>query len=144
VATKPSFRAAFKRRRCLIVADGFYEWKKLDAKHKQPHHITMGGGEPFAFAGLWERFEKGDDPVESCTIITTDANDKMAELHDRMPVILASDDYGQWLDPNIADQASLQPLLNPCPDNWLAFRPVSTRVNNPRNESPECLESTAE
>jgi len=140
VATKPAFRAAFKRRRCLILADGFYEWQKLSEKHKQPYYITMQDQRPFAFAGLWEHWDgNGGSLIESCTIITTDANDKMAELHDRMPVILAADDYDLWLDPKVEDKETLQPLLKPCPDAWLAFQPVSTRVNNPRNDAPECI-----
>ena len=95
---------------------------------------------PFAFAGLWEHWDgNGGEMIESCTIITTDANDAMAELHDRMPVILAPDDYDQWLDPKVDDKESLQPLLKPCPDDWLAFRPVSTRVNNPRHDAPDCV-----
>ena len=98
VATKPSFRSAFKRRRCLIAADGFYEWQKRD-DGKQPFHIRLRSGEPFAFAGLWERWAKGAEPVESCTIITTDANEMTEDLHDRMPVILPKDTYDLWLDP---------------------------------------------
>jgi putative SOS response-associated peptidase YedK len=94
---------------------------------------------PFAFAGLWERWEKGETPVESCTIITTDANTFMQQLHNRMPVILGAADYGKWMDPSVQDPGLIQPLLMPCPDDWLSMRPVSTVVNNARNETPECL-----
>lgn len=138
VAAKPSFRAAFKRRRCLIVADGFYEWKKLD-DGKQPYQIGLRNGKPFAFAGLWERWEKGAEPIESCAIITTEANDLMSPLHDRMPVILRPDDYDAWLDPS-GDAKALQGLLRPYPDDDLVAYPVSRAVNNPRNDRAECVE----
>lgn len=139
VAEKPAFRAAFKRRRCLIPADGFYEWKKLDAKTKQPYHITLPDGGPFAFAGLWEHWTAPDGgEVESCTIVTTEANEQMEELHDRMPVILSRENYDQWLNPGIQDREALEPLLRSCGDE-LRFTAVSTVVNSPRNESAECI-----
>jgi len=137
IATKPSFRSAFKRRRCLIPASGFYEWQKRD-DGKQPYQIAMRSGKPFAFAGLWEQWEKGDGPIESCAIITTEANDLMAPLHDRMPVILRPDDYDAWLDP-ASDAGALQGLLQPYPDDDLTAYPVSKVVNNPRNDRPECV-----
>lgn len=141
VAQKPSFRAAFKRRRCLIPADGFYEWKKLDAKHKQPYFITRRDEQPFAFAGLFEHWSAADGSViDSCTIITTDANEPMSDLHHRMPVILDRHDYDRWIDPAQQDAQQLQALLRPAPDDWLQFIPVSTLVNNPRNDSPECVQ----
>lgn len=140
VATKPSFRAAFKRRRCLIAADGFYEWKKLDAKNKQPMYIRLKSDEPFAFAGLWEAWHGGDGTeIESCTIITTDANDLLREVHDRMPVILPEEAYGTWLNPKESDAETLQALLVPYAPDEMTFFPISTLVNSPRNDSPECI-----
>jgi putative SOS response-associated peptidase YedK len=140
VATTPAFRAAFQRRRCLIPADGFYEWKRLDAKHKQPYYIARPDRGPFAFAGLWERWRpEGGDAIESCTIITTDANETMAPLHDRMPVILPPSAYDHWLDPGRDDASELQSLLRPCPPDDLTLTAVSTLVNSPRNESADCL-----
>jgi putative SOS response-associated peptidase YedK len=138
-ASKPAFRDAFRDRRCLILADGFYEWQKLDGR-KQPHHIRRKDGKPFAFAGLWERWRKGDQPVESCTILTTDANELMRPLHDRMPVILDTSHFDRWLDPTMHAPAEVQTLLGPCPAGWLQAIPVSTHVNNPRNEDPHCID----
>lgn len=139
VAEKPSFRAAFKRRRCLIPATGFYEWKKTGGRTKQPYHIHRPDDGLFAFAGLWERWDKSGEPIESCTILTTDANELMADIHDRMPVILHPDDYATWLDPDIEDADELQGLLVPAPADDLTADPISTYVNNPRHESSECL-----
>lgn len=139
VAEKPSFRAAFKRRRCLIVADGFYEWKTQDGK-KQPFYFQLADGKPFGFAGLWERWEKEDEEaIESCTIITTNANDLMQPIHDRMPVILDSQDYDHWLDPEVQKPESLQSLLQPYRSQEMTSYPVSTKVNNARTDSPECV-----
>lgn len=139
VAEKPAFRAAFKRRRCLIPADGFYEWKQLDAKKKQPYYITRPDGGPFAFAGLWEHWTPPDgSEVESCTIVTTEANEQMEELHDRMPVILDPDNYDRWLNPGVEDRDELVPLLRP-DAGALRLTPVSTLVNSPRNESAQCI-----
>jgi len=137
VAEKPSFRSAYKaRRRCLIVADGFYEWKAA-GKRKQPFLIRRPGGELFAFAGLWEKWD-GDKPVESCTILTTDANAKIAALHDRMPVILtAPAEFEQWLS---ADD--VKSLLRPLPDDALDYAAASIFVNNPRHEGPACIRDT--
>lgn len=144
VASKPSFRSAFRRRRCLIPADGFYEWKKTGPRTKQPYHIRLANGRPFAFAGLWEHWEGSDSSViESCTIITTDANERLAEVHDRMPVILHRDDYNLWLDPDNDDRAALEALLTPYPAEEVTFDPVSQSVNNPRNDTPECIEPIA-
>jgi putative SOS response-associated peptidase YedK len=141
VATKPSFRSAFKSRPCLIPADGFFEWQKTGEKTKQPFYIRLAKDRPFAFAGLWERWESTDSAVvESCVIITTDANDALRPLHDRMPVILPDDKYDRWIDPKIGDPATLQGLLKPYPADEMTAYPVSTFVNNPRNESPRCLE----
>ena len=142
IAQKPSFRSAFRCRRCLIPADGFYEWKKTDGKTKHPFYIRLAKDRPFAFAGLWDRWERPDSPVvESCTIITTDTNDLLRPLHDRMPVILHEADYGRWLDPQLNDPAKIQGLLKPYPPEEMAAFKVSTFVNSPRNESPECIEA---
>jgi len=140
VATKPSFRQAFVKRRCLVIADGFYEWKKLGKNEKQPYYIHRKDASPFGFAGLWERWNGEDGQVESCTIITTSANALMEPLHDRMPVILDPEDYETWLDPSLQERDEVERLLasHPMPD-WETY-PVSTIVNNPRNESPECIE----
>jgi putative SOS response-associated peptidase YedK len=141
IATKPSFRTALKRRRCLIPADGFYEWKKGEGKTKQPFYICMRNGHPFAFAGLWEHWEGPDNSaIDSCTIVTTDANETLRPLHDRMPVILREDDYDRWLDPKIQDPTELCELLKPhAPEEMTAF-PISALVNNARNESEKCIE----
>lgn len=136
VATKPAFRAAFKERRCLVVADGFYEWQASDGK-KQPFLIHKADDRPFAFAGLWERWRGPDgSPIETCAIITTDANDLMRPLHLRMPVILRPDDYDRWMEAKAPE--GLQSLLRPYPGRDLVATPVSTRVNNARNDGPEC------
>jgi putative SOS response-associated peptidase YedK len=141
VATKPSFRNAFRQRRCLIPASGFYEWKKTGDATKQPYHICLRNDQPFAFAGLWERWEKGDGPaIESCTIITTEANELLAKVHDRMPVILRPEDYDRWLDPRQRDRTELESLLAPYPPDEMKFYPISKLVNNPRNETAACLE----
>ena len=137
IATKPSFRNAFKSRRCLVVADGFYEWQKTDAKTKQPYLIHMKDDRPFAFAGLWEHWDHGDKPIESCTIITTEANELMRPLHDRMPVIVAPDEYDRWLKDGPIE------LLRPFPPEKMEAYPVSTIVNSPRNEKSECVDRLA-
>jgi putative SOS response-associated peptidase YedK len=139
VAEKPSFRSAFKLRRCLVLADGFYEWRKIGDR-KQPYHIGLQGGEPFGIAGLWERWTVGDPPVETCTLITTDANPVVAKVHNRMPVILSPDDYDRWLDPERKSPDDVLDLLRPYPAERMAASPVSTLVNNPRNERRECIE----
>jgi putative SOS response-associated peptidase YedK len=152
LAEKPMFRTAFRQRRCLIPADGFYEWQKPTGGgrgKKQPFHIHRADNRPFAFAGLWDSWTSkadtsGDEPplaIESCTIVTTTANDALRTLHDRMPVILAAGDYTLWLDPTISEPAALQHLLAPCSDDELVARPVSTRVNYVVNDDPEvCAE----
>ena len=140
IATNPSFRSAFKSRRCLIPADGFYEWKQTDQKTKQPYFIGLKNEEPFAFAGLWEHWESGDgSAIDSCTIITTEANDLLRNLHDRMPVILSEEDYDRWLDPKSQNRDALQSLLAPFPSAEMRFSPVGTIVNNARNETPDCV-----
>ena len=138
-ATKPAFRAAFRKRRCLILADGFYEWKKED-RHKQPFHIRLRHGRPFAFAGLGEHWEGREGaPIDSCTILTATPNDLVQPLHHRMAVILPASEYTLWLDPDVQELESLQPLLRPYPAEEMTAYPVSTRVNNPTNDSPTLL-----
>src|SRR5688500_7056468 len=134
-AEKPSFPDAFKRRRCLIVADGFYEWQKTGGKTKQPYYIRMKDNRPFGFAGLWERWGE----LESCTILTTEPNELCAPVHNRMPVILGPADYDQWLDPNQANAAELLPLLDAYPASEMVAEPVSTHVNNVRNNDEGCI-----
>ncbi len=142
-ATKPAFRVAFKKRRCLILADGFYEWKK-EGRHKQPYYIRLDDGRPFAFAGLWEHWEGPEGKaIDSCTILTTAPNDLLRPLHHRMAVILAPRDYDLWLDPAIEEVEPLQPLLRPYPAEAMTAYPVSTRVNNPAYDSPSCAEFLA-
>jgi putative SOS response-associated peptidase YedK len=139
-ATKPSFRRAFRSRRCLVVADGFYEWQRTNGR-KQPYFIGLRGDRPFGLAGLWERWGKGGEPVESCTILTTEANELMRPIHERMPVIIPPDQYGLWLDPRCQDSEKLAKLLRPYPPtHMLAYR-VSALVNNPRNDVPQCVEA---
>ena len=113
-ATKPSFRRAFRSRRCLVVADGFYEWQKVNGR-KQPYFVGLRGDRPFGLAGLWERWDKGGEPVESCTILTTDANELMQPIHGRMPVVVPPEPYGLWLDPRCQDTTMLAKLLRPYP-----------------------------
>ncbi len=139
-ATKPAFRAAMKYRRCLIPADGFYEWKR-EGKAKQPYYIRRPDEQPFAFAGLWEGWDKGEGPIESCTILTTSANDFMKPLHDRMPVILSANDYDLWLNPDERDPEKLAYLFEPVPNDELVMNPVNRIVNNARNEGPQCIEA---
>jgi putative SOS response-associated peptidase YedK len=143
VATKPSFRKAFQQRRCLVVADGFYEWQKVGSK-RQPFYIHRPDGRPFAFAGLWEHWRRGELMIDSCTIITTEANQLRQPLHDRMPVILQPEDYDQWLDPNVQASEALEPLLRPAAEDLLEAYPVSTTVNKPANDVAECIERTAQ
>jgi len=137
-AEKPAFRHALRTQRCLIVADGFYEWQKQD-RWKQPYFVHMKDDRPFAFAGLWERWDKGDEPVFSCALLTTDANELLAPIHDRMPVILPTSAYDTWLDPGIHDPKRLQPLLVPFAGDEMEAYPVSRLVNDPENDLPACL-----
>lgn len=143
-AEKPAYRSSFKKQRCLIPTSGFYEWKK-EGKAKQPYIIRRKDHRPFAFAGLWSRWrdpEKG--PVDTFTILTTDANERVRELHDRMPVILAREDFDLWLDPKVQDAARLQPLLVPLAGDDLEFVRVSKLVNSPANDLPNCIEPLVE
>jgi len=143
VADKPAFRAAVRRRRCLVVADGFYEWQRTGGK-KQPYFIRLRDDRPFGFAGLWESWEGPDhSALGTCTIITTGPNELMEEIHNRMPVILAPEDYDRWLDPAIQKPEQLAGLLRPYPSDAMLAVAVSTHVNNPRNDDPECIAPAA-
>ena len=139
VAEKPSFRNALKSRRCLVLANGFYEWQETGAA-KQPHYICMQDQRPMAFAGLWESWDKGDEPLESCTIITTTANELVAPIHHRMPVILTEETEALWLDPMTEEPDVLTPLLIPSPNELMASHTVSSLVNSPKNSAPECID----
>ena len=139
-AEKPMFRDAFRRRRCLIPADGFYEWKQ-EGGRKQPVYICTKDRQPFAFAGLWEHWEEQEGQfIESCTILTTEPNDLLAQVHSRMPVILDQNDYDLWLDPDVQEVSRLKPRLRPYPPEQITFYPVNLRVNNPRNDDRLCVE----
>jgi putative SOS response-associated peptidase YedK len=141
-AEKPSFRWAFKARRCLIPADGFYEWLKL-GKSKKPARFTLRGERLFAFAGLWERWLSLEGPaVQTCTILTTSANEIVRPLHERMPVILEPYRYHAWLDPETT-VAEVQRWMVPWPADDMTVVPANPIVNSPRNEGPECLKATA-
>ena len=141
VAVKPAFRSAFRKRRCLIAVDGFYEWQAIAGqKSKQPYYIAVRDVPAFAFAGLTEHWSSPEgSTLDSCTIITTMANSLMQSIHHRMPVILDPADYDRWLDPARQDPQDLLPLLAPFPADQMQLVPVSTLVNSPRNESPECI-----
>jgi len=145
VHEKPAFRSAFKRRRCLVLADGYYEWKKGPRK-KQPYYFRRKDDRPFALAGLWEAWEsslKEDEPVttvETCTIITTAANDLTADIHDRMPVILPDHAYDAWLATGEGEADALRDLLRPFSSELMQVQPVSTHVNSPKNDDATCIE----
>jgi putative SOS response-associated peptidase YedK len=139
VAEKPSFRNAFRRRRCLVPADGFYEWQKLDGA-KQPVYVSLQDRDAFAFAGLWERWENPDNGVvESCTLLTCEPNELLRPIHSRMPVILSPRDYSLWLDREVNEPERLQALLYPYPSGRMQAYAVSRYVNSPRNEGPDCI-----
>lgn len=143
VASKPTFRDAFQRRRCLVPADGFFEWQPTPEPggKKLPWRITMADGQPFAMAGIWERWQPGDDQagekIDSFSIIVTDANDLLRPIHERMPVILAPDDWDRWLERESPGPTS---LLRPFPSDRMRAYRVGTQVNDPRNNDPGCLE----
>jgi putative SOS response-associated peptidase YedK len=141
VAEKPSFRGGFKYKRCLIPADGFYEWKSQpDTKIKIPYFIHMKDREPFAFAGLWDEWQSPDgSSIRSCTIITTEPNKLMTGIHDRMPVILNQRDYAAWLDTAPQTPEHLLPLIKPFPADKMSAYPVSTMVNSPANDRAELV-----
>lgn len=138
LAEKPSFKEPYRKKRCLILADGFYEWKKGPAG-KIPMYFRLKTGRPFAFAGLWDSWQAGAEQIVSCTIITTSSNELVAPIHDRMPVIM-TEGYSEWLDIKERKPESLQGLLRPYPADEMEAYEVSTRVNDPKAEGPECIE----
>ncbi|SRR5579883_1960728 len=140
VAEKPSFRSAFKQRRCLILADGFYEWQRVGKQKKQPYYFQLVDRQPFAFAGLWERWQGEEAPVETCTVLTTSANELLEPIHDRMPVMLHAESYDRWLDPT-TPLAELHQLLQPYEAHQMQRYPVSTTVNRATTDTPECINS---
>jgi len=140
VATKPAFRRGFKRHRCVILADGFYEWQHSE-KGKVPFYVSARDGSPFAMAGLWETWNGGDGSLETCAIITTEANRLMEPLHPRMPVVLTAETVNEWIDFSHDTAEALLRLLKPCDEKFLQVKKVSRAVNNPSNEGPELLQS---
>jgi len=136
VHTKPAFRHAIRHRRCLIGSDGYYEWQKLE---RIPYFIRLKDAAPFAFAGLWEHWERGEERIDSCSIIVTDAAEALRDIHDRMPVILSPEHYDTWMDPELADPVQLKPLLAPYPSELMEAYPVSTRVNSPKNNHADLI-----
>ena len=141
---KPAFRGSLKYKRCLILADGFYEWKDTPGrKVKTPFYIQMKDQKPFAFAGLWDSWNGPDgSQIKSCTIITTLPNELMEIIHNRMPVILHPRDYDKWLDPSPQTPEQLKPLVKPFPADMMNAYPVSTLVNTPSNDTPELIRPT--
>ena len=141
-AEKPSFKNSFRRRRCLILADGFYEWSKpVSGGTKTPYYFTLKNHRPFAFAGLWDIWISPDgDSLKSACILTTSPNQTVKAVHDRMPVILNPADYPIWLDPQEDKLDQFQSLLKPYPDELMDSYPVSTYVNSPKNNSPQCIQ----
>lgn len=136
---KPSFRNAFRRHRCLIPTSGFYEWQRLE-RGKRPYFVRMRDRRPFAFAGLWDRWESPDEgAIETCAILTTAANTVLAPIHDRMPVILPRAEYARWLDPALPDADSLTPLFAPFPAEEIVAFPVDSRVNAPTVDDERCV-----
>jgi putative SOS response-associated peptidase YedK len=144
VAELPAFRRAFRERRCLVPADGFYEWRTRGPRFRQPYHVRPAAGGLFAIAGLWERWEGGAERVDSCTLLTTRANEALAPLHDRMPVILPREAWTAWLEPRLADPAALRALLAVSSPGPLELQAVGLRVNDPRHDDPECARPVPE
>jgi putative SOS response-associated peptidase YedK len=138
VAEKPTYRTPFKQRRCLIPADGFYEWKHVD-NTKIPHHIRMKDGKVFAFAGLWDHWE--DENIESCSIIVMPSTEIMKPIHERMPAIIAPAHYDYWLDSRVTDKQEIMQYLTSAPSSQLTAYPVSTWVNSPNNDDKRCIQS---
>ncbi|MEE9233257.1 MAG: SOS response-associated peptidase, partial [Nitrospirales bacterium] len=140
VAEKPAFRKALRHQRCVVLADGFYEWKR-EGKTKQPYYIHLTDNRPFVFAGLWECWAReGEQPLESCAMVTTGPNALMESIHQRMPVILSPKNYDLWLDLGVQNPQSLLPILQPYPPEEMEAFPTSLIVNNPRNDSPLCVQ----
>ena len=139
-ATKPAYREALKKRRCLVPADAFYVWQRIDRKTKRPYAIALRSGDPYAFAGLWESWQpKEGAPLESFTILTTDPNELMEPIHNRMPAILERRDYPRWLDAGDPARPPVD-LLRPFPAEKMRLWPVSERVGNVRNNDPQLLQ----
>ena len=139
LAEKPSFKGPFRKHRCLIVADGFYEWKKTDSG-KVPVYITMKEGTPFGLAGLYSDWRPPEgETIRTCTIVTTEPNELLMPIHNRMPVIIRPDDREQWLDPEEQDPEKLAPLLAPYPSEEMVAREVSRAVNSPSNDNPKLI-----
>jgi putative SOS response-associated peptidase YedK len=143
VFDSPLFRTAIRRRRCLLPADGFYEWQKRSGD-KQPWHVGMLDATLFAFGGIWEYWRRGDKALVSCAIVVTDANELVAEIHPRMPVIVARADHARWLDPNLSDPGEIAELLVPYPADEMRAYPVSMRINNAKNEGAELIQPVAD
>ncbi|HWP93731.1 MAG TPA: SOS response-associated peptidase [Thermodesulfobacteriota bacterium] len=142
LAEKPTFRDSYKNRRCLVLADGFYEWRENEKKNdKTPFRFILKGGEPFAFAGLWDKWRKPDgSTLLSFAIITTEPNELIRPIHNRMPVILHQEHEELWLDPSFNDTKELSSVLTPYPSDQMDFYEVSTVVNSPKNDKPVCIE----
>jgi putative SOS response-associated peptidase YedK len=142
-AERPAFRDPFRARRCLVPADGFYEWQKSGAR-SQPFFIRRRDGRPMAFAALWDRWRgAAGERIESCALLTTRPNALVQPIHDRMPAILAPEQYAAWLDPSVTEPDRLLALLGPFPDQQLVAYPVSALVNDPRNDDPRCIAGVA-
>lgn len=139
VTEKPSFRNLIKQKRCLVIADGYYEWQSQKGR-KQPYYFQIGEHQPFAFAGLWDTWRSPDGEIMSCTLLTTDASAEVSPVHHRMPVIVPPQAYSQWLDPNLTDPEAVLPLLNSDIYQSLSSYPVSAVVNNPTKDSAECVQ----
>lgn len=139
LAEKPTYRTPFKRQRCLIPADGFYEWKVINGK-KIPHYIRMKKGEVFAFAGLWDYWEGEGQSLTSCSIIVKPANEAIKPIHDRMPAIIAPAHYDLWLDPRIEEKSEIMSFLNSAPSSGLIYYPVGTWVNSPKHDDESCIQ----
>lgn len=140
LSQKASFKNSFKKLRCIIPCSGFYEWKKLDKKTKVPYFIRLRNGTPFALAGLWDRWNKDGGNLITFTIITTTPNNIIKPIHDRMPVILKSENHDMWINPDITDTKNISDFLKPYPSEEMELYEISTFVNNPKNDSPECIE----
>ncbi|MCG7337169.1 SOS response-associated peptidase [Sporosarcina sp. ACRSM] len=140
LTVKPSYRNAYKKRRCIIVADSFYEWKRLDDKTKIPMRVKLKSNELFGMAGLWESWKTNNETIHSCTIITTKPNELVAEIHDRMPVILKQQNEQTWLDPSITDTNQLSPLLVPYDASDMEAYQVTPLVNSPKNNSVDLIQ----
>ena len=141
ITTKASFRNLFRKRRCIVPADSFYEWTKISTREKIPMRIFLTTEEPFGFAGLWTTWRPATgDPIVSCTIITTEPNELMAKIHNRMPVVLEKKNEKVWIDPSVDDEKLLQSFLNPHPSKKMKCYPVSRFVNSPKNDTPKCVD----